>query len=177
MSPLAAAVLCALAPSFAFRAGKQVLRFAQNDSSERSFWSERPTAAKSDNRPLTTDNFYATREASRLRVALAQSQASTLVAQTLARRSSRREFIADRRSVKVLLRQCFAGEERTAAWMPRPAQTRLPSLRSIAFRKRNRSRAHEPLSFKNGWQLQGASFQPALPRLVPGWTHRLRKNY
>ena len=60
----------------------------------------------------------------------------------------------------------------------RPAQTRLPSLRSVAFHKRNRNaRASEPLPLMSGWQSQGASVQPVLPRFAPGWTHRVRKAF
>ena len=75
---------------------------------------------------------------------------STLVAQTLAQRSRRCELIADRRSARVLLEAVLRlGRNEPQLRMPRPAQARLPSLRSVAFRKRNRRvRARGPLPYE-----------------------------
>ncbi len=55
---------------------------------------------------MANSGFYATREASHLAGRTYSVTDSTFVAQTLARRSRRREFIANRRSVKVLSKQC-----------------------------------------------------------------------
>ncbi len=85
----------------------------------------------------------------------------------------------DRRAVGVLSKAVrHLGRNEPQHRTPRPERARLPSLRSIAFRKRNPSLRpvnRSPLRAGGNRRVHHLSLRCRATHM--GWTHRLRKNY